>query len=247
MKWYNASILMLLMSTCMPIWAWSWHTLWQTPDQRAARLLAQGQAAKAETLFNHQAWKGVAAYRAGHFSAAADYLQQTKDENSLYNQGNALAKSGRYQQAIAAYDKALAITPKDKDTLYNRTLVKKLLKQQNQQSQDKQQETKKKKSQAKQQPSKHQDPSRAKSKHHKPSKQPSPSQQPQPTKQQKPQQLTQQKNSNAKPTSQHNKARNKPKKKPSPTPTLLKQLDDDPGGLLRQKFLRDYQRQLQGQ
>ena len=54
---------------------------------------------------------------------------------ALYNKGNALAKAGEYQRAIAAYDESLALEPNAEDTHFNRDLVEQLLQQQdNQQS-----------------------------------------------------------------------------------------------------------------
>src|SRR5690606_29153156 len=47
-----------------------------------------------------------------------------------YNRGNALARSGDLQQALDAYDAALAIAPDDADTLHNRALVEQALAQQ---------------------------------------------------------------------------------------------------------------------
>jgi Ca-activated chloride channel family protein len=50
--------------------------------------------------------------------------------DSLYNLGNALARSGELQRAIDAYEQALEIDPQSEDAAWNRDRVKEFLKQQ---------------------------------------------------------------------------------------------------------------------
>src|SRR5690349_24054664 len=51
------------------------------------------------TLFRSDpAWRGVAAYRAGDYAAAADALQHAPGSDAAYNRGNALAKAQQYRQ-----------------------------------------------------------------------------------------------------------------------------------------------------
>ncbi len=61
------------------------------------------------------------------FSVAASKSKSTKLSNkALYNLGNALAYLGKLKEAIAAYEKALAVNPQDEDAKYNleRTKIK---------------------------------------------------------------------------------------------------------------------------
>jgi Ca-activated chloride channel homolog len=77
---------------------------------------------------NDARWQAVAAYRAGDYARAAARLAEFADADSLYNRGNALARLGRLQEALAAYDAALAQRPGDPDVRHNRDLVASLLK-----------------------------------------------------------------------------------------------------------------------
>ncbi len=102
----------------------------QRPDQRGAKAFAEGRFAESAQQFADPAWQGAARYRAGDFAGAAQALAATKDPGSQYNLGNALAKAGKLEEAVAAYDRALAAAPGDADAKFNRDLVKKLLDQQ---------------------------------------------------------------------------------------------------------------------
>lgn len=117
--------------------AFDWASLWSRTDQQAAHALANGDAARAAKLFRDPAWKGSAQYRSGDFNGAIKTLKQTDDVESLYNMGNALARTGNYQEAISVYDKVLKRDPDHKDAKFNRELLEKELEkqQQNQQQQ----------------------------------------------------------------------------------------------------------------
>ena len=109
--------------------------LWQTRDQQGAQALQQGDSATAAQLFEDPAWRGTAQYADEQWLKAADSFGRGDDADSLYNQGNALAKAGELNRALEAYDQALALEPNASDALRNRDLVEQLLQQQeNQQS-----------------------------------------------------------------------------------------------------------------
>lgn len=107
--------------------ALEWRDLWLRADQRAARALEQQDAARAAQLFENREWRGAAQYRAGDFAAAADTLAAFDSAEASYNRGNALAKAGRLQEAIGAYDRALELEPGHADARYNRDIVQKYL------------------------------------------------------------------------------------------------------------------------
>ncbi len=109
-------------------YTFSWHELWVTKDQQAQALMQQKKFDKAEKTFQQEEWRATAAYRAGHYEQAAKEFQSIQNEQGYYNQGNALAHLGRYEEAIKAYDKALALNAHNQDAIYNRNLLQELLK-----------------------------------------------------------------------------------------------------------------------
>ena len=76
-------------------------------NQEAMKLYEQGQYAKAAEQFKHEQWKASSWYRAGDYVRAADSFSKVKDIESLYNYGNALAKSGDSEKAFSYLDKAV--------------------------------------------------------------------------------------------------------------------------------------------
>ena len=74
--------------------------------------------------------QGEAAYRSGQYDTAAALFSRlpTSDPRGHYNRGNALARSGRLQSALAAYDESLRLRPEDVSTRHNRDIVARLLK-----------------------------------------------------------------------------------------------------------------------
>ncbi len=124
-------VMLPLLST--PAQATTWHDLWQRPDQQAAQAMRDGRAKQAQQLARDPAWRGAAAYRAGDYAAAKQALQQAPGGDATYNLGNALAKQGEYQQAIAAYDRALKLDPNNADAKVNRKAVEDWLRQQQRQ------------------------------------------------------------------------------------------------------------------
>ncbi|CAM5399354.1 tetratricopeptide repeat protein [Rhodanobacter lindaniclasticus] len=113
-----------------PAQAGTWQNLWQRPDQQAAQALREGHPEQAQQLARDPAWRGVAAYRAGDYPAAAADLQHAAGADANYNRGNALAKAQHYRQAIEAYDEALKLDPVHADAKANRQAVEDRLRQQ---------------------------------------------------------------------------------------------------------------------
>ena len=109
------------------------------PDQRGARAFAAGRHSEASELFDDPEWKAAASYRAGDYAGAANALAGLDDPQSTYNLGNALARAGRLEEAIAAYDQTLEATPDNEDARFNRELVTKLLEDRSSETQQQQQ------------------------------------------------------------------------------------------------------------
>jgi Ca-activated chloride channel family protein len=109
--------------------AFEWADLWQRKDQRGYEALESDQAQRAAELFENPEWRGAAHYRAGAFSDSAASLEGLDTAEAHYNRGNALAKASRLAPAIAEYDRALELDPAHEDARYNRDLLQEFLKQ----------------------------------------------------------------------------------------------------------------------
>ncbi|WP_240554858.1 tetratricopeptide repeat protein [Oceanicoccus sagamiensis] len=120
--------------------AFEWQDLWQRADQQAAKALEQGDAKAAAKLFKDEQWQASANYKAGDFKNAAQQFAQQDNATGHYNRGNALAKAGQLDKAIAAYNKALTQQPDMEDAAFNKQLLEQLKQQQEQQQEQQQQE-----------------------------------------------------------------------------------------------------------
>jgi Ca-activated chloride channel family protein len=132
---YVLLIPLLLVLPPRPAAALGWDDLWFRPDQQGQRALESGNPGRAAELFGDAERKGAAQYRAGEFDAAADTLSGADGADPLYNRGNALARLGRYDEAIAAYAEALRRDPAHEDARYNRELLEKQRQEQQRQQQ----------------------------------------------------------------------------------------------------------------
>lgn len=79
----------------------------RTADQQAQSLLRKGDAEAAAKRFRTPGWQAATRYRAGDFKQAAGIYAGLPGANAAFNQGNALAMSGKYDAAIERYDAAL--------------------------------------------------------------------------------------------------------------------------------------------
>jgi Ca-activated chloride channel family protein len=108
--------------------------MWRTRDQQAALALKAGDAKKAQQLARDPALAASAAYKAGNFADAQSGFASLAGTDAQYNLGNAFARQGKYEDAIAAYDRAIKASPANADAVANRKAVEDWLKQQKQQS-----------------------------------------------------------------------------------------------------------------
>ena len=117
-----------------------WDDLWQRRDQQAQEALQAKDAEAAAGLAENPEITGEAWYRAGEYQRAEQAWAQRPTADTHYNRGNAFARAGDFDNAIAAYDAALELNPEMEDALFNRALVEELKEQQEQQEQQQQQQ-----------------------------------------------------------------------------------------------------------
>lgn len=85
---------------------------------------AQGTLWKRSDQVQHQRLaEGVEAYRKGDFATARKQFEGIDNDAGWYNLANTLAREGNYDDAIAAYDRALALHPGMADAVANRAVV----------------------------------------------------------------------------------------------------------------------------
>lgn len=110
-------------------------SVFKNQDQRALDAYQQGEYEQAASAQSSQL-KGAALYQQGNFDAAISQFNEDKSATGLYNYGNALAKAGKLEEAISAYQQAQQRQDNFTQAKENQALVEQLLQQQEQQGQD---------------------------------------------------------------------------------------------------------------
>jgi len=139
-----------------------WQDLWKTKDQQGQEHFESEHYQQAAQEFKDPLWQGSAHYKAGDYEQALAAFQQVDSADALFNQGNALAKLQKLDEAIAAYDKALQRDPNLADAKKNKKIIEQVKQQQkkNQEQQsgdDQQQQNKDQDQQGENQDGKNQD------------------------------------------------------------------------------------------
>lgn len=119
-----------------------WDDLWKRRDQQGYEALQAENAQAAATLFKDQRWRGVSHFRGQSFVDAVSAFESTQDKQAddYYNLGNSLAYAGSIPEAITAYEHAIALAPDHEDAAHNKRLLESMQQQaaSNQQQQDQQ-------------------------------------------------------------------------------------------------------------
>ena len=119
--------------------ALEWRDLWRNSDQQAYRQLEQGEHGEAARRFNDPAWAASSHYRAGDYESALESWQRLDHEAAVYNRGNALAQMGRYQEALQEYASVLRQNPEHADARHNKERIEEWLRNQAPESQPEEQ------------------------------------------------------------------------------------------------------------
>lgn len=108
----------------------AWQDLWLNKNQQGMNLLKQNKNDEAAQVFSDHNWRAIAYYKDKKYQEAYNEFKKDNSARGLYNQGNALAQLQKYPEAIDAYNKSLELQKNSPDATYNKELVEKLLKQQ---------------------------------------------------------------------------------------------------------------------
>lgn len=103
-------------------------------NQDALKAFNAGQYEKAAQTFEDKNWQASSYYKQGDYKKAFELFSSSQDAEALYNQGNALAKSGKLDEAIKKYEEVLKTTPNHEDAKFNLEYLKQQKQQQQQQS-----------------------------------------------------------------------------------------------------------------
>lgn len=258
-KGYLSLLIFFILPMPQPASALSWDELWLNDNQRAAEKFEQKKNSDAASLFKDPEWKASAHFKAEEYEQALQQLEQIDNSEANYNRGNTLAKMGRIDEAIEAYNETLKTRPDHKDALYNKEQLEKQKKQENknQQGNDKQDSDKKNKDkesseqnksgnkQGDKQPDDKQesdDSQQNKNEESKSDQKPEDQQSEQKQKDKKENSDTDEQQKKEQPASQADKEDELSKQA---TEQWLRRVPDDPGGLLRNKFKYLYKQQKQ--
>lgn len=97
--------------------------LWFTADQQGRMLFELGYYSAAAQKFENPLWKGLSLYGSEEFEPAATLFSQYPDENGLLAQGNALAHSRNYIDAMRIYQQLFALNPNSQAATTNISIV----------------------------------------------------------------------------------------------------------------------------
>ena len=236
--------------------ALEWQDLWATGDQQGAEALELDNAERAKSLFTHPQWRGSAAYRAADYETAAEAFFTDETANGLYNSGNALAKSGDFDIAIEAYERALELEPALEDAIFNRDLLEKLKQEQEQEEQSQEQQDQESSEQQQEQDSEQSDKNGDPSDEQPPEQESeqqdesaTPEEESEEESEKKEQQESEKKQNESEQQAERQTSElemsEEEKQEQREIDAMLRRIPDDPGGLLRAKFRYESQQRKQ--
>ncbi len=102
----------------------------ENSNQEALQAFNREDYDMAARRFSDRNWQAATAYRQGNYQRAYELYQQDNSSEGLYNQGNALAKGGKIDEAIAKYEEVLRSNPAHEDAKFNLEYLKQQQQQQ---------------------------------------------------------------------------------------------------------------------
>jgi len=130
----------LLLLQPQPANAFELEDLWLRRDQQGQRLLDAERPAEAAERFTDRRWQATARYQTGDYAGAAELFAEGNTAADHYNRGNALARSDAFEAAIEAYDQALDLQPDLQAAQRNKALIEELLRRQQEQPEPEQEQ-----------------------------------------------------------------------------------------------------------
>lgn len=119
--------------------ALEWQDLWLTADQKGQILMKQGDFEAAAEVFKRDDLAGISEFQANDYESSvtrfSNAVENSKadSQNQLentYNLGNALSFTGKFEEAIEAYDTVLEQDPGHEDALHNKAVIEQIMQQQ---------------------------------------------------------------------------------------------------------------------
>lgn len=243
---FQKTLIISLILLAEPVHANLWDDLWQTSDQQAKKAFDKKDYKQASKLFNNKQWQGASEYKQQNYKSAIESFSQLDDVDSLYNTATSLAKNHQFKEAEYYYEQVLKKSPQHQDAMFNKKLVRAILDKQEQEKKD--QEKKDQQDQQDQQDQKNSeqqsDQESEKSKSEKSESDGSKAEESNPEQAEDAERKIadeQSEEEKSQPAKLTQDQRNDLEKEQA-LEHWLEKIPDDPGGLLRRKMYREYQR-----
>ena len=111
-------------------------------NQEGYQAFSKGDYEVSVNKFDDADWLGASYYKLGDYAKAYEFFAKDNTVTGVYNQGNALAKSGKIGEAIKKYEEVLKVEPNHEDAKFNLEYLKKQQSQQQTKQNKKNQEDK---------------------------------------------------------------------------------------------------------